>query len=58
MLGLAQAARSWDPGRGASFEHHAATRIRGALLDELRGADWASRSVRSKARRMLRARGT
>ncbi|HET6750823.1 MAG TPA: sigma-70 family RNA polymerase sigma factor [Actinomycetes bacterium] len=56
MLGLAQAARSWDPGRGASFEHHAATRIRGALLDELRGADWASRSVRSKARRMLRAR--
>jgi RNA polymerase sigma factor for flagellar operon FliA len=56
MLGLAQAARSWDPDRGASFEHHATTRIRGALLDELRGADWASRSVRSKARRMLRAR--
>src|SRR5215216_8051882 len=35
MLGLAQAARSWDPERGASFERHAATRIRGALLDEL-----------------------
>src|ERR671912_2518790 len=30
MLGLAQAARSWDPDRGASFERHAATRIRGA----------------------------
>ena len=29
MLGLAQAARSWDPERGASFERHAATRIRG-----------------------------
>jgi len=55
MLGLAQAARSWDPERGASFERHAATRIRGALLDELRGSDWASRSVRSRARRMARA---
>jgi DNA-directed RNA polymerase specialized sigma subunit len=30
MLGLAQAARSWDPDRGASFERHATTRIRGA----------------------------
>ena len=48
MLGLAQAARSWDPERGASFERHAATRIWGALLDELRDADWASRSVRSR----------
>jgi RNA polymerase sigma factor FliA len=56
MLGLAQAARSWDPRRGASFQHHAATRIRGAMLDELRGSDWASRSVRSKARRMQQAR--
>jgi RNA polymerase sigma factor FliA len=55
MLGLAQAARSWDPERGASFERHAATRIRGALLDELRDADWASRSVRSRARRLLQA---
>src|SRR4029450_13800113 len=55
MLGLAQAARSWDPGRGASFERHAATRIRGALLDELRDADWASRSVRSRARRVQQA---
>jgi RNA polymerase sigma factor FliA len=52
MLGLAQAARSFDPDRGIAFERHASNRIRGALLDELRGADWASRSVRSKARRM------
>jgi RNA polymerase sigma factor for flagellar operon FliA len=55
MLGLAQAARSWDPERGASFERHAVTRIRGALLDELRGSDWASRSVRARARRLARA---
>jgi RNA polymerase sigma factor for flagellar operon FliA len=55
MLGLAQAARSWDPERGASFERHAANRIRGALLDELRESDWASRSVRSRARRLQQA---
>ena len=55
LLGLAQAARSWDPERGASFERHAATRIRGALLDELRDSDWASRSVRSRARRLQQA---
>jgi RNA polymerase sigma factor for flagellar operon FliA len=54
MLGLAQAARSYDPGRGIAFERHASNRIRGALLDELRGADWASRSVRARARRMQR----
>jgi RNA polymerase sigma factor for flagellar operon FliA len=55
LLGLAQAARTWDPERGASFERHAATRIRGALLDELRDSDWASRSVRSRARRLQQA---
>jgi RNA polymerase sigma factor for flagellar operon FliA len=50
MLGLAQAARSFDPSRGIAFDRFASTRIRGALLDELRGRDWASRSVRAKAR--------
>jgi RNA polymerase sigma factor FliA len=50
MLGLAQAARSYDPSRGIAFDRFASTRIRGALLDELRGRDWASRSVRSRAR--------
>lgn len=50
MLGLAQAARSFDPDRGIAFDRFASTRIRGALLDELRGRDWASRSVRARAR--------
>jgi RNA polymerase sigma factor for flagellar operon FliA len=50
MLGLAQAARNYDPDRGIAFDRFASTRIRGALLDELRGRDWASRSVRSRAR--------
>jgi RNA polymerase sigma factor for flagellar operon FliA len=55
MAGLAQAARSFDPSRDCRFDHYASQRIRGALLDELRSRDWASRSVRSKARRMLAA---
>jgi RNA polymerase sigma factor for flagellar operon FliA len=50
MEGLAQAARGFDPERGIGFDRYAATRIRGALLDELRRRDWASRSVRSRAR--------
>ena len=52
MAGLAQAARSFDPERGIAFDRYASTRIRGALIDELRGRDWASRSVRSKARKL------
>jgi RNA polymerase sigma factor for flagellar operon FliA len=55
MAGLAQAARSFDPERGIVFDRYASTRIRGALLDELRDRDWASRSVRSKARKVASA---
>src|SRR5213078_901202 len=55
MAGLAQAARSFDPARGISFDRYASTRIRGSLLDELRNRDWASRSVRSKARKVSAA---
>lgn len=47
---LVTAARSWDPDRGIPFHRFATTRIRGAILDELRGLDWATRSVRTKAR--------
>lgn len=54
LLGLAQAARSYNADRGVSFEHFARSRIRGALLDELRDRDWASRSVRANARHLQR----
>ncbi|GIE88803.1 sigma-70 family RNA polymerase sigma factor [Actinoplanes regularis] len=47
---LVTAARGWDAERGVPFHRFAGTRIRGALLDELRALDWATRSVRSKAR--------
>ncbi|MEV6923099.1 sigma-70 family RNA polymerase sigma factor [Dactylosporangium sp. NPDC051485] len=51
MAALAGSARSFDPGRGIPFGSFASARIRGALLDELRGLDWASRSVRTRARK-------
>jgi RNA polymerase sigma factor for flagellar operon FliA len=48
---LVTAAKAFDAGRGIPFGRFAAMRVRGALLDELRGMDWASRSVRARARR-------
>ncbi len=50
LAALVQAARSYDESRGVPFTRYAATRVRGAILDELRGIDWASRSVRRRAR--------
>jgi RNA polymerase sigma factor for flagellar operon FliA len=50
LVALAQAARSYDESRGVPFGRFAATRVRGALIDELRSSDWASRSVRRRAR--------
>ena len=53
---LVAAARGFDEERGVPFARFAAARVRGALLDELRGLDWASRSVRQRARRTDSAR--
>jgi len=53
---LVHAARGFDADRGVPFARFAAARVRGALLDELRGLDWASRSVRQRARRTDTAR--
>jgi RNA polymerase sigma factor FliA len=58
MMALAQAARSFDPERGVPFARFATMRIRGAIIDELRGHDWASRSVRVKARQRAAAEET
>lgn len=51
-LGLVEAARRYDGSRGVPFERFAAQRIRGAILDSVRAADWAPRSVRLLARRL------
>lgn len=50
MFGLIDAVERFEVERGFKFETYAATRIRGAIIDELRAADWVPRSVRSKAR--------
>lgn len=50
MFGLIDAVEKFEVERGFKFETYASTRIRGAIIDELRAADWVPRSVRSKAR--------
>lgn len=50
LVGLVKAAQSFETERGVPFRHYASTRIRGAIMDELRSHDWASRSVRQAGR--------
>ena len=57
LVALVAAAKSYDPSRGASFHTYATNRVRGAVTDELRRADWASRSVRRRARELEELRG-
>ena len=56
MLALVLSARAYDQQRGVPFLAFAAYRIRGALVDELRAMDWASRSVRGRAREVEQIR--
>jgi len=51
-LGLVEAARRFDEAKGVPFQRFAAQRIRGAILDSVRAADWAPRSVRALSRRL------
>jgi RNA polymerase sigma factor for flagellar operon FliA len=48
ILGLIDAIKRYDPSKGTRFATYASLRIRGAILDELRNLDWASRSLRQK----------
>jgi RNA polymerase sigma factor for flagellar operon FliA len=50
MIGLADAMTRFDSEQGVQFETFATQRIRGAMLDELRGADWMSRGNRKQQR--------
>ena len=50
MIGLSDALSRFDAGQGVQFETFATQRIRGAMLDELRGADWMSRGTRKQQR--------
>lgn len=55
MFGLIDAIERFDLDVGVKFETYAITRIRGAIIDELRSVDWVPRSVRAKARRINKA---
>lgn len=46
MIGLLDAVSRYDASQGTQFETFATQRVRGAMLDELRGSDWMPRSVR------------
>lgn len=50
IFGLIDAIDKFDLDRGYKFETYAISRIKGAILDELRSIDWVPRSVRAKAR--------
>jgi RNA polymerase sigma factor for flagellar operon FliA len=50
LFGLMDAMEKFDLAREIKFETYASTRIRGAIIDELRTIDWIPRSVRSQVR--------
>src|SRR4030081_3152240 len=55
IFGLIDAIEKFDLDRGYKFETYAISRIKGAILDELRSIDWVPRSVRAKARALEKA---
>jgi RNA polymerase sigma factor for flagellar operon FliA len=56
LVALIEAVDRFDPEKGATFEQYAWTRVSGAIMDELRRQDWASRSVRHFGRQLDGAR--
>lgn len=57
VIGLIDAVERYDPSRGVAFTTFAEMRVRGAILDNLRSLDWASRTVRRRAREVQNAYG-
>jgi RNA polymerase sigma factor for flagellar operon FliA len=53
---LIRSIERYDPGKGATLEQYAWTRVQGAVLDELRRHDWAPRSLRRDERAINNAR--
>jgi len=54
VVGLVEAYHNFDAAKGVKFETYASLRIRGAILDELRGMDWVPRSTRARSREIER----
>jgi RNA polymerase sigma factor for flagellar operon FliA len=55
VVGLIEAYSNFDVGKGVKFETYASLRIRGSILDELRGMDWVPRSTRARSREVERS---
>jgi RNA polymerase sigma factor FliA len=55
IFGLIDAIEKFDISRAIKFETYAISRIKGAIIDELRAIDWIPRSVRYKAREVEKA---
>jgi len=55
LVGLINAIERFEPEREIKFETYAITRIKGAIIDELRSLDWVPRSVRARARAIEKA---
>jgi RNA polymerase sigma factor FliA len=55
VLGLMDAIRGYDSGRGVMFKTYAGMRVRGAMLDMMRSEDWVPRLVRTRAAQIERA---
>ncbi|MDH3308241.1 MAG: RNA polymerase sigma factor WhiG [Acidimicrobiia bacterium] len=55
IFGLIDAIDKFEPERGFKFETYAISRVKGAILDELRALDWVPRSVRARAREIERS---
>ncbi len=58
LIGLINAIERFDIEREIKFETYAITRIKGAIIDELRALDWVPRSVRARAREIERTHCT
>ncbi|MEW5766774.1 MAG: RNA polymerase sigma factor WhiG [bacterium] len=52
ILGLIDAIEKFDPDHGSKFKTYASSRIKGAILDQLRLLDWVPRTVRAKGRQL------
>jgi RNA polymerase sigma factor for flagellar operon FliA len=58
IIGLIDALDKFNPAREVQFKTYAQIRIQGAMKDELRALDWASRSMRQKVKRLEQAYAT
>jgi len=58
VFGLIDAIERFDPSREVRFETFAVPRIRGAILDAVRAADWTPRSLRARQRALADAVAT